>query len=908
VSTIASSRPQSRRHAAQPDDPFLIAKITKPALPGWVVPRPRIEKRIANGARGPLTVITGPPGAGKTVAMAWWAAANSAHGPTAWLMLDEFDNRPRVFWSYVIEALRDSGVAVPKALSTAARTGTADLGFILRLASAVAAQHAPVSLVLDDLHLVTSHTLMNGLVRLLRNAQPGLHLVVASRGDPALPLHGYRLAGELTEIRTDELAFTVAESDLLMAQHRVTLPQHALESLTARAEGWAAALRLAAISMNGHPDPEQSAKEIAAEDGAVAGYLVEEVLSAQPPRVQNLLLKTSILDRVRADIASDLAGDEQASAELPALAEANTFVQPLRNGWYRYHSLFAEVLRLKLSRQDPQGVPELHRRAARWFRRNGMLAEATRQAAEGGDWQLAARIAVDELAVGQLAEPEAIQPLAEVLRGMPQDRPWTQPHPWLVSAALRLADDGDDPGPPLAAAEALLRRVPENAEIPGRLAAATLRLGLARRTGDLPSAGAAADQAVALLGKLPADLLDRHPEVRTRALAGRGVVQSWSGDFQQAAVTLSNLVADAASPSQRADVLGKLALAEALSGRLTHAAELAGQAEDVLSERQLTLDNAGSAGLVALAYVHLERHELTEARRRLKHADVWLRARPDKLMGAVAGLVAAGGCLAEGRCREAREVAARAREGWSPPSWLERRLALLESQAWLAAGDTEAAAAAARRAGARTFLDATAALARARLASGDARAAREELAAGITEYEHSPERERLEARLAEAQLAYVGGDHDHVVRALGQALASAQREQLRLPIILERSWLRAVLERHQDLAQGFQQLVNPRPASRGPAHPAATAGPPGAAARPRATAGTRQGHVVVEKLSGREREVLRHVSELLETAEIAEEMYVSVNTVKSHLKSIFRKLGVASRNEAVRTARQLKLI
>lgn len=906
--TITTGGRPPRRHSPQSDNPFLVAKITKPVLPGWVVPRPRIEKRIADGAHAPLTIITGPPGAGKTVAMASWAAANSAHYPTAWLTLDEYDNRPRIFWSYVVEALRDSGVTVPKAVSAAPRAGAADLGFILRLASAIAAQDAPVSLVLDDLHLITGHTVMSGLARLLRNAQPSLHLVVSSRGDPALPLHGYRLAGELTEIRADELAFTVAEADLLMAQHQVTLPQHALESLTERAEGWAAALRLAAMSMNGHPDPEQSAKEIAAEDGAVAGYLVEEVLNAQPARVRNLLLKTSILDRVRADLASELTDDEQASTELPALAEANTFVQPLRNGWYRYHPLFAEVLRLKLGRQDPGEVPALHRRAAQWLRRNGTLAEATHQAGEGGDWPLAARIAVDELAIGQLAEPEAIPSLAEVLRGMPHDESWTQPHPWLVSAALCLAGAGDDAGPPLAAAEGILRRLPEDAAIPSRLAAATLRLELTRRTGDLPSASAAADQAVELLGKLPADLLGRYPEMRARVLAGRSFVQFWAGDFRQAAATLGDLAAEAADPRQQADFLGRLALVEALSGHLTHAAELVRTAEGILSQNQLTQDNEGRAGLVALAHVHLQRHELAEARRNLKHAEAGLQARPDKLMAAVAGLVAAEGCLSEGRSREAREVAGRARDGWSPPPWLERRLALVESQACLATGDTEAALDAARRAGAGRFLDATAALARARLASGDARAARQELAAATAEYEQSPERERLEARLTEARLAYLGGGHDHAVRALGQALALAQREQLRLPIVLERNWLRPVLERHQDLAHGFQRFLEPQPVSRDTGRQAVKAGPRGAFARPRTPAGDGQGHVVVENLSEREREVLQHVSELLETAEIAEEMYVSVNTVKSHLKSIFRKLGVGSRNEAVRTARQLNLI
>ena len=234
---------------------------------------------------------------------------------------------------------------------------------------------------------------------------PGLRLVASSRMDPLLPLHRYRLAGELAEIRASDLAFSISEAGLLLARHGITLPADSLECLTRRTEGWAAGLRLAAISMDTHPDPEQFVKELAAEDSALTGYLVQEVLDAQPPEARELLLSTSILEQVSAEAASELGGSEQAAAILPALAHANAFVQPVGGGWYRYHTLFAEVLRLKLRHEHPGRVPTLHRRAARWHEREGRLADAVRHAAEAGDWPLAASMVIDALAISEIIEP-----------------------------------------------------------------------------------------------------------------------------------------------------------------------------------------------------------------------------------------------------------------------------------------------------------------------------------------------------------------------------------------------------------------------------------------------------------------------------------------------------------------------
>ena len=785
----------SRNRVSRADETILASKITPPYLPDWLVSRPRISERIDAGRRGPLTLVSGPPGAGKTMAIASWAAAH-AELPIAWVTLDVYDNRPQAFWSYLVEAVRRAGVEIPRRVWAPGRHRI-DHAFLLRLTAAIEAHGSPVVLVLDDLHLVTEPRPLADLAWLLRNARPYLRLVMASRSDPLLPLHRYRLAGELTEIRVGELAFSVNEAGLLMKQHGITLPAQSLAFLTERAEGWAAALRLAAISMKGHPDPEQLVKEIAAEDSAIASYLVDEVLNTLPAATRSFLLRTSILEEVSADLASEVASAEPATT-LPALAQANSLIRPLGGGWYRYHPLLAEILRLKLRRECPQIVPDLHRRAALWLRKNRTPIEAVRQAAAGGDWQLAARIAVDELAVGQLTEPPGIEPLAEVMQRIPQSQDWSEPQPLLVTAALGLsATSSRTVGASLAAADHLLDQIPADEEIPSRLAQAVIRLELAHRDGDLSAAERAAADAAALIGRMPADQLALHPGVSAQVKTGRGTVELWSGHFDQAAATLSAAARAVPDTWQRADCLGHLALVEALRGRLSHAAELAVPAAGAGPGEQAKADESSScAAMVAMAYVHVERSELSAARPWLRQAEEALELRPDKLIGAVACLVAARSFLARGQAGPALELVARARSGWSPATWLDRRLLLAESSAHAARGNIPSAVDAAREAGAGS----------------------------------APDRSRA------------------VTRRKPLALASG-------------------------------------PAAAGPATP-----------------------IVVACLSDREREVLQHASEMLGTAEIAAEMFVSVNTVKSHLKSVFRKLGVASRNEAIRRARQLQLI
>jgi LuxR family transcriptional regulator, maltose regulon positive regulatory protein len=890
-----------RRHASA-DDPVLTSKITQPGLPSWAVARPRIEKLIAEGVRGPLTTVTGPPGAGKTMAIASWAAASSYPCALVWITLDDYDNRPSVFWSYVVTALRRAGVAAPRVLPGPTR-GAVDHLFLLRLASVLTEQDPPVVMVLDDLHLLTEPAILDGLAYVLRNARAGLHLVIASRVDPLLPLHRYRLTGELTEIRADDLAFSVPESALLLAHHGITLSAAALECLTGRTEGWAAGMRLAALSLHGHPDPEQFVKEVDAENSAITGYLVDEVLNAQPASVRDLLLRTSILDCISVDLARELADDQQAADALPALARANAFIRPIGHGWYRYHSLFASVLRLKLQIECRDRLADLRRRAARWYQRNGQVNEAVRYAAESGDWPFAAGMAVDEFAVDQLIEPRGKQRLAEAFRRMPRDSAWTGPQPLLVLAAMGLSSTpGEACTTPLAGAESMLERLPADDEIPARLAAALIRLALSRRIGDLEAAAAAAGRAEALFEQIPDDLRSRRPEIRAQVLSGRGAVELSAGRLAAAAAAFQAGVTASAQEGahEYADCLGYLALVDALRGRLSSAVEHADEAVEATESGSDDLaGHITPAASVALAFVHLQRGEMQEAHAQLKLAEPALQICPDKLVSSVACMIAAQRRLAGGRPAAASEMIRRARQDWSvsPPGWLERMLAILESRACASAGHVQAAAAAARRADPQSVPDAAAALAHAWLASGDHQAARRALDAVAESGSEVSQRIGLAGWLVDARLSYATGDVARGRRSLERALRLAKPEHIRLPFAMERTWIRQVLRRDPELAQAFRELLEPSLVSPFPV-----------LAPERQTSAAQTTPLVVERLSEREREVLTHLSGMLSTAEIATEMYLSVNTVKTHLRSIYRKLSAAHRSEAVRRARQLELI
>lgn len=907
-----------RTPAADVPEPLLVAKMSPPELQTWVVPRPRIVKSIEKGVQqGTVTVISGPPGAGKTVALALWRVSTRWHGPVGWLALDEYDDAPDRFWRNLAAALSRAGVEVPAGGSSGTGEGP------LLIASALAVQQPPAVLVLDDLHLIRAPEVAAGLGYLLRHAKPGLRVVVGTRTDQPLPLHQYLLAGDLTEVRAGQLAFTGPETRLLLQQHHAGAYREALIPLVKRMEGWVTGLRFVAIALGGDSDGAAwgSGGTAACDvDQLINGYLISEALDPQPQGTRDYLLRTSVPERITPALARVLVDTDHGQASLPELVRCNLFIQPEDGGWYRYHPLFRDVLRARLRDEDPELFAGLLRRAARWHREQGRLAEAVRSAADAGDGELAARMIVDDAAIGSLLDPDRGQQLAAALQDLPG--PGTSPRSWECATAAFLAITRQDYAQAagwVSSADDRLRQLPADEEVPSRLALATLRFALARRDGDLDALVAAAGEQAALLTRLPAGELAGRQELVVRSLAGSGEAALWQGHFDAAEELLTEAAAmpGEGCARERADCLGWLALAEALCGRLVRAAEFAAKAAaeaaagagtDAPIGAGMGGATPGDAGAdadplnvqadIALAWVHLERAELPRVRAALRRVDAGLRTRHDRAAAAAASLVAAWQYLAEGRPESAAGMLALAREGWSPPAWLDRRVAVTEARAHALAGDTSAALDAVERCGAMRDLDSATARAYAWAAAANFPAARRELryVFDVTATDPARELERvmIDALLLDARIRYAGGDDAAGRTSLARALRIARGEDVRLPFEMEHSWLFPVLRADPELARGFRALTQ--------------AGLPAEGGALRSISAAMAAPAMVEPLTEREQEVLRRVAQLLSTAEIAEELYISVNTVKTHLKSVHRKLAVTHRREAVRRARELKLL
>jgi LuxR family maltose regulon positive regulatory protein len=900
-----------------------MAKLSPPGLPDWIVTRPRIAKSIDKGVhQGTVTVISGPPGAGKTTALAQWVAAGRWPGPVAWLALDEYDDTPERFWRNLAAALTHAGVQVPAGGLAWAREGA------LLIASALAVQRPRAVLALDDLHLIRSPEVAVGLGYLLRHAKPGLRVIAATRADQPLPLHEHILSGDLTEIRAGQLAFTGPETRLLLERHNCAAYREALMPLVKKMEGWVTGLRFVAIALAGGSGPggsEHGGSEHGAQGFADPGglhqmigrYLINEAFDTQASDTRDVLLRTSVPEQITPDLARVLCGEHAVS--LPELVRANLFIRPSGASSYRYHPLFRDVLRARLAERDPDLFTALHRRAAHWHRDTGQLTEAVLYAARAGDGELAARLIVDELAVGRLLDPDRGQALANALqdlRGLAQG-PASVPVPgsaWerAVNAALAVTRrDRQSALSWLGRADEILGRLPRDEELASRLAAATIRADVARSAGDLRALAEAADEQARVLSRLPAGVLSGHQELAVRSLSARGEAALWLGRFAEAEELLAQAASNPAPAvaAERARCLGMLALAEALSGRLVRAAEHAAKAPATpatpAGESASAIEPGAGAGRppnvpadIALAWVCLERSDLPRVRTALERADAGLRTRQDRAAASLASLVAARQYVAEDRFENAAAMLAHAADGWSPPAWLERRLALARARAHTMAGNAPAALDAVRRCGGAPGLDTSTERAYAWAAAGDITAARRELRSVFELTAVDPAREldraALDALILDARIHYAAGDQAAGRASLARALRIARGEDVRLPFEMEHSWIFPVLRADAELARGYRAL-----SQAGLTHESAAL---------RSLTAALTDPAMVEPLTEREQEVLRRVAQLLSTAEIAEELYISVNTVKTHLKSVHRKLAVTHRREAVRRARELNLL
>jgi LuxR family transcriptional regulator, maltose regulon positive regulatory protein len=885
--------------AGDTQESILPAMISPPELPSWTVSRPRIHRYIDRSVHeAAITVVSGPPGAGKTVALAQWAAAGRWPGPVAWLTLDEYDGTAGRFWRHLAAALNRAGIPLP----ADDFAGSPDAP--LRIASALAAQRSPAVLVLDNLHLLRTPGLCAGLSYLFRHMRQGLRVIAGSRTGQLPSLQQSVLAGDLAQIPGSQLAFTGPETRLLLQRYDMAARRESLLPLIKKTEGWAAGLRFVMLALGGG----SGAGDSAGVEQLIDGYLISEAFDTQPPGIRDFLLRTSVPEMITPDLARSLT-DQPASADILAgLVGANVFLQPAGNGsWYRYHPLFRSALRARLRGEHPRLLDDLLARTAEWYRRHGRLTDAVRYAASAGDGRLAMRMTVDELAIGRLLDPGCGQDLASDLQNISASAALARPQEYVSAAAVAVARrDYGSASAMLARAEEALRPLPADREMSSRLAAAAVRFELARGDGDLHALHAAAAEQESVLSRLPEDIRASHPELTVRALSNRGYSALWLGQFDEAEKVLAKAAAlplPEAAGGQRADCLGRLALAEALTGHLGRAMELA-----VRSARRGPRADCSDTGPepppdvpadVALAWVHLERGELSGVRASLRRVEAGLHARKDQAVTAVASLVAARLYLADGHHAEALGMLARVREGWSPPAWLDRELTLAVARGEAMAGNPRAALAAVNRCAALPGLAAATARAHAWAAAGDVRAVQRELRNVFEITSADPaaalDRSVIDALLLDARIHYASGERAAGRGSLARALRIARGEDIRLPFEMEHSWLFPALRADAELARGYRLLSHPDAEGQANAAlrslTAATAGP----AR-------------VEPLTERERDVLKRVAQLLSTAEIANELYISVNTVKTHLKSVNRKLAVTHRGEAVRRARELKLI
>jgi LuxR family maltose regulon positive regulatory protein len=888
-----------------PDEPLLATKLMVPPDSAWLVPRPRLLDLVSEGTRGPLTLVAAPAGTGKTMLLASWIHGGRPLGPVAWLSLDPDDNDRGRFWAYVLAGLRASGAVPPDGTlaQLAPPTRGASEAFVRLLINGLGELPDPVVLVLDDLHELTNPSTLADIEYLVRQAPAQLRLVLATRADPAVRLARLRVSGGLTEVRAGELAFSHAEAAELVGALGPALSEAEVAALWTRTEGWAAGLRLASLSLQHHPDPSGFVAAFSGDDRAVADYLIGEVLDRQPAEVREFLLRTSLADRLTGGLADALTGGRDGARRLAELERTNAFVVPLdpNRTAYRYHQLFAELLRAELHRQQPGEVVELHRRAARWHAADGVTSEAIRHALAAGDWRHARDLLVQRGTV--LAASPTI--FRDLLARMPPDLVRRDPELAMLTAVSRYLDhDLEGVVAYRRLAEQNAAAVPEHRR--GWFAAmlAETRLARARLLSDLDGVRAAAHELLRLAPTMdevsPWALDAAHLQVF--ALSNLGTAAFWTGDLEAATLHLeASLEAVADRPLMpteelpRLNCLGYLALVAVASGRLQRAVAV-GQAAVGLAERRgwsQALHAFG--GHLALAWASYSRGALADADRHLERAGQAAHERTTMASTALlrSWLLSSQGDPATGlsTLRDGVE-AARGRTGWPLPPLLAGPVQVSEAELLVAIGDTRAARIALAQAGdPRSSVEAAVAVARLQQAEGDLGGAVTTLAAHLEADQAPPAQPPalLKALLVDAGTRAALGAHEEADRSLERALALAAPEGYRQVFVDSWPPVRALLVRqleqgteHPAFVADLLELVGHQAADM-----AAVPGP------------------LVDPLSDRERTVLRYLASRLSTAEIADELYVSVNTVKTHCKSIYRKLGASGRRHAVDRARRL---
>jgi LuxR family maltose regulon positive regulatory protein len=876
--------------------PLLATQFAVPAPPVGIVPRPRLNAMLRAGLEQPVTLVCGPAGSGKTSLL---SSELAERPPPAWVSLGPGDDESGRFWEVVLTAVRLSG-ALPDhsalhCLAPPVRESAR--AFMPLLVNALAELPEPVVLVLDDVHLVRNRECIDQLAFLVLHAPPTLRLVLSARADPPLPLHLLRVRGHLGEIRAADLAFTVEEAGELFVANGLALSDEAVRTLWARTEGWSAGLRLAALSLQDRDEPDAFIEEFAGDDRAVGDYLLAEVLDRQGLRLRRFLLRTSIAERICGDLADAVTGGTGGADTLAELERTNGFVIGLdsRREWFRYHRLFAKLLRTRARTELASELPALHHRAALWHAEHGAPSQALHHAVSAEEWELASQLAArnwfDLFVRGHGAALRAL------VGAVPAEH-LERDAELAAALACTALDAGDSMGAriQLANAEDAADRLPANRRRAYLETMALARLYAARRDGDFEAALRAADT---LLAEAAGRGDWSHDARRALVHAKLGEAAQWAHRVQRARTELETAI----------DLARVAGLDHVLVGALSHLSLL-----DVLQLGVVTgTDNAGEAialaerrgwaGIPQIACAHIA--AASAALQRDLRPDIAAehteRARQaianggSRQIGLFVVHASARVHLALGQPREALQLLARFeaqhRDG-SPMHFERAALAGMRARAHLTLGEVEQAAAVLDALGGNSWPLLVVARAELLLASGEPGAVVELLEAT---WEAAPRPMHTISQVELAVLDAVArdelGDAAAAARSLERALELAERFGHLWPFIAAGRRMHDLLRAQIRAGTSHRAVVGELIAAFGDRLPARHPVAP-----------------LLEPLSEREQAILRFLPTTLSNREIASELFVTTNTVKTHLRSIYRKLDVARRRDAVERARELRLL
>jgi LuxR family maltose regulon positive regulatory protein len=891
-----------------------------------LVPRPRLIERLNEGLRHnpSVALISAPAGFGKTTLVSDWLHQNKA--PTAWLSLDEGDNDPTRFLTYLVAALQTIAPTIgPGVLAMLDSPQPPPIEAMLTvLVNDITTLPDHFTLILDDYHVIEAKAVDQALTFLLEHLPPQLHLVITTREDPPLPLARLRVRGQLTELRAADLRFTPDEAaTFLNGVMDLSLSAEEVTSLENRTEGWIAGLQLAALSMRGRADVAGFIKVFAGDNRYIVDYLVEEVLQRQPEPVRNFLLETSILDRLSGPLCNAVTGQGESKARLEALERGNLFVIPLddKRHWYRYHHLFADVLRAHLMEEQPDRVRTLHRRAREWYEQNGLTAEAIRHALAAEDFERAADLIERVVPAMRRSRQEAT--LLGWLQALPDEviqcRPVLSVHyagtllqsGQLEGVEARLRDAERWFDPMADRGEMAVVDETEFHGLPGWIA--IYHAGMALVRGDVAGTVTYARRALDLVPE--ADHLGRGA-----AAALLGLAYWTSGDLETAYQTYAEGMARVQRAGHLSDALGcAIALADIrlAQGRRREAMSIYERGLKLATEQGAPPPAVrGAADMyVGMSELYHERDDLNAATQHL------LRS---KELGEFAGLPQNRyrWCVAMARIREVQGDLEGALDLLDEAERLYvsdffpnvRPIAAWKTRVWVAQGRFGEALGWARAQGLSAednlsylheFEYIT--LARIFLARYQRDRADRSLleAMGLLErlLQAAEEGERtgsvIEILVLQALARQLQGDIPAALVPLQQALALAEPEgYVRIFVdegpamahLLREAAARGIMPDYTGKLLAVFETEQQRRAGESPL-PTSPTSPP-----------------LIEPLSQRELEVLRLFKTELSGPELADELVIGLSTLRTHTKSIYSKLNVNNRRAAVKRAEELGLI